>query len=341
MRNLEEKILRLLEEAGSGGLLQRELYHQLSVPRSTLSTVLRRLEQRGLIVRRREGPLVRIWLSRYAPPDYLGRVRLGLVYALEYPYVPLLLKLSRERRVFDLEVRIFENGIEATLALVRGLIDFCISPLVTQLTIGAVAQNFHIIACAGLGTGALLVRRGVKVRDLEKGRVGSTRLSTMEITLTKILSERGLTPVDIPLHYYSSGHSMARDLQRGVLDYANLWEPYVTQLTTAKVAEVVVDHSELLGLHPCCTLAVRRGVPEEVRTRFLELLEEAVRRTRSGEDLDLVANYFSLTRHLVEKLLSKVLPTSPLDLTSRDMKEFLRRVCYPFGTQEVLTLVKL
>ncbi|RLE57161.1 MAG: hypothetical protein DRJ40_02250 [Thermoprotei archaeon] len=322
-----EVILRFLESVGRDGVAQSELCRRLGLPKSTVSYWLRVLEREGLVVRRFVGRCAYVWLSKYAPRGFLGRVRVGVVFALEFPYLPYLTRLCRDFGL-DVEVKFFDNGVEATRALVKGSVDFCISPFVTQLMYGALTDALEVVAVAGCGTGALVVRKGLCVGDLSElccGRFGSTRSSTMEVVLTSLLYRSRCD--EFRVSFFSSGNDMVSALVSGLVDAVNIWEPYVTSLVNCGVGYVLVDHSELLGVHPCCMVATYRGASEDLVGKFIELLKASVTEFERRRDYDLIAQFFRLPKQLVIRCLEKY--HSPMVFSERGVLRFMRKVGVP------------
>ncbi len=254
MPRLLERLLELV--VTSPGLSVTEAAARLGASKSAVSELARRLEEEGLLRRVRRGPLVLLYPVRGAAGAARRgrRLAIGLVRAAEYPFV---IRFASElaRLGYEVEYRVYGNGLDATYDLVTGRVDLALTPLPTQLLFYALTGRLRILG-SGVTGGAAVFR----VPGGPEGVAYTTRASTMEVCLR--LSEAGGRVRR--LVYASSGLEIVEAAERRRAGYVAVWEPYASMLEGRASRVAGCDE---LGIAACCTLAasVERLGPEERR----------------------------------------------------------------------------
>ena len=248
-----EKVLTELKKRGERGVFQSELVKLVKASKSTVSEILSELERRGIVVREQEGgKSLRVWLVEFYPKPLKGRVKIGILKSSEYACV---------LDAFDGIVRVYDNAISLTKDLVLGKVDLAASPFVTQVMFGVMMKNIRIVRSVAYNGS------GVVFGEKENGVFGSTELSAMEVMLRIVKDEIGLKR----FRYFSTPEEMISSLR--TLNGIGIWEPYFSSLRGNKMF-----FSEIIGDHPCCTLAVNVenfGENEEAIESFLERYDRA------------------------------------------------------------------
>jgi len=256
--------------------------------------VLRELERKGVVVRRRIGNTYRVWLSIFAPATQTDMLRVGLLPAAEYPHV-----VEAASRLEHARVRLFRNAIEATRALVMGEVDVCASPLVTQVFFGILTRSIRVLAPVAFNGSGLVLRKGVTPKSY-----ASSELSTMEAKLKGFLREKGVDVYSVNIVYCSSPEEMVHGFRAGRYQALSIWEPYLTILSRER--GVRVFRYEEKGEFICCTLAVNvkaLSKKEHLIKRFLDEYEKALRllKSRLKEQATKLAMLTGLDRDLILK----------------------------------------
>ncbi|MCS7098851.1 MAG: MarR family transcriptional regulator [Sulfolobales archaeon] len=268
---IRERILRILEEAGKDGLSQGELVEESGYSKSWVSEVLRELEKRGLVARvPGPGKTKRVVLSKYLDPSIGRTIRIGLVRASEYIYLPNFIKHLKTYG-YEVELVLFGNVSDATSALARADVHLSITPLYTQAAYRALGASIRTYRGGALG-GASLIYRNLG------GRTLSSRASTMEIAAIAI--HKALHYEMPEIAYYDKPERGVEAFIRGGADAIAIWEPYASELENLgfRRARLV----EYVGRYYCCTLARHENLSYEVTQRVGEAWERALKEVRSG-----------------------------------------------------------
>ncbi len=266
MARLREKILELLHRYPKG-LRQADIARILSASRSRVSEVVSELEKAGLVVRVREGSIVLVKLASTvskSEPSSSRRLKLGIIWSSEYPFVTPFAKNLRDKLGVELEVVVYTNGLDATWDLVTGRIDLALTPMVTQVLYGALTSRLAIIG--GGATGGASILRNPRGRE---GYGASTRASTMDLLLT--LAWRILGRDEKQRIYIDSGDRLLRSLLRGDVELVAIWEPLATKARVLGYKEVISVRE--LGVTHCCTLSANKGFDQ----RLLEKISSIYR----------------------------------------------------------------
>ncbi len=246
----ESRILKLLEDRAEDGILQSEITSVLNLSKSRVSEIISKLEEEKIVIRKKvSSKSYRVWLSKYSPEPIEGLTRIGILKASEYPKV-----IKAGKNAF---IRVFNNSIELTKALISGYVDIAASPLITQVFFGVLMKNiliFRIVAMNG---------SGIVFSNSKSEYFGSSEFSTMERNLRRYLKAKGLKA---KIRYFKSADDMIKNLNelRGLA----IWEPYLTSLIGEKEL-----FNEVIGDFVCCTLAVNKNFLEVNRDEFDEFLD--------------------------------------------------------------------
>ena len=248
-----EKIINCLKNSRYEGVLQSELSSKLNLSKSTVSEILSFLEKRGVVVREIEaGKSFRLWLSEYYPKPRRGILKLGILKASEYACI---------LDVFDGIVRVYDNTIDLTRDLTLGRVDLGASPFITQLMFGIMMKNIKVIRLVAMNGS------GIVFGDRKNGVFGTSEMSVMEINLKAVRDRFNIRRFE----YFSSPESMIDSLP--LLEGIAIWEPYISSMDKKKIY-----FNEILGDHPCCSLAVNVEsfkVNKELIKEFISMLDNA------------------------------------------------------------------
>lgn len=281
--NSKDKIIDILKQHGP--LPQSELVKISGISKSRLSEVLSELEKSGIVKRKviaGKNLLVSLNEKRF--------LRLGIIRAAEYPFIIPFIKKMKERGI-EIEVRIYENGLDVTKALALGKIDLGFSPIVSQLIFSKIF-DIKIIAGGAKGGG------GIVGQSCE---IGSTVLSSMEIWTLSEMPNAKIIPYNSPLE-------LVENFEQKKVNAIAIWEPYLTILQSKGYK---ISH-EFDYTH-CCSLAVREGLEHE---EIKKIYEEAFSWFLSSKDrwLSDYANLLGQDYSVIKKASARYEFDSYLDL---------------------------
>ncbi len=270
---IEERILRLLNEAKYDGILQSEIVERLSVSKSRVSEILNHLESKGEIVRKIEtGKSYRVWISKYYP--FGEFIRIGILKSTEYS--PLISSL-------DADFVIYENAIDLTRDLILEKIDVAASPLITQIMFGIMMKNIRIFnVIAENGSGIVFGKKKNKI-------FGTTEMSAMEVNLKAVKRKFNIKA----FRYYTSPEKMVEDLRK--IEGVAIWEPYISMIERNKVY-----FNEIIGDYPCCTIAANDIALKCKRDKIEELLNK-IQRKRGGFDSKKISDILGFDEEVIKK----------------------------------------
>ncbi len=268
---IRERVLRILERYGRSGVGQGELVEESGYSKSWVSEVLRELEERGLVTRvPGPGKTKRVVLSKFLDPSVGRTVRIALVRAAEYVYLPNFISHLRSRG-YEVELVLYGNVSEATASLARAEVHLAITPIYTQAAYRALGAPIRAYRGGALGGASLVYRR-------LGGRVLSSRASTMEVAAVAIHRALGYGVPDI--RYYRRPEEGVESFLRGEADSIAIWEPYASDLERGGFRRTRL--SDYVGAHYCCTLARHENLSPEVCERVGESWERALAEVRRG-----------------------------------------------------------
>ncbi|MCX8176377.1 MAG: hypothetical protein N3E48_04005 [Candidatus Bathyarchaeota archaeon] len=246
--NVRDKILNLLKDRGSEGILQGEIPKILKCSRSTTSEILAEMLRDRKVIRKNIGDKVyRIWLLDYAPFPIKKLIRVGILRATEYPHVLLTVK-DLEKANINVKLKIFDNALEATNALSVGCLDVACTPLITQVLYALLLRSIKIFAGCGFNGSGLTVKNE-KFLELI---YGCSELSTMEMSLKLFLRTVNIDPSQVEIRYFTNPDRMVESFIDNEVSALSIWEPYLS-LFRGKFK--VYNFEDIFGKFPCCTLA--------------------------------------------------------------------------------------
>ncbi len=237
----------------------------LGVSKSSVSEAVSRLEEEGLVRRIRRGPLVLVYPSGREGTLKPRILRLGIIRAAEYPFIPVFIK-AMQNHGYHVDVRIYSNGLDATFDLVSGRLDLALTPMVTQLYYYALTERITIIG-GGAAGGALVVEHSMG-RD---SYAASTKISTMEYCLAR----SGVLANVERMIYVHGGEDIVELLRRKKVRYAAIWEPYAREALSIEGVRPV-ESCLGLGVAHCCTLAAGRILDPNLREKIAEIYGNAI-----------------------------------------------------------------
>ncbi|MFP3217943.1 MarR family transcriptional regulator [Acidianus sp.] len=247
-----DRILSILKEMGS--LPQTELVKISGMSKSRVSEILNELEKEGIIFRKQlvgKNLIVSLNETKF--------LRLGIINAAEYPFIIPFIKKLREKGI-EVEVKIYDNGLQVTKDLVLGKIDMGFSPVISQIIFSKIF-DIKIIAGGAKG-GAGIVG--------ESCNIGSTVMSSMETWTLAEVKNANIIP-------FNSPQELVKNFEIKKVPAIAIWEPYLSILESKghKVTHVFEPNH-------CCTLAIRSSLEDEEKIK--EIYEDAFSWFLSSKD---------------------------------------------------------
>ncbi|AEE94156.1 MULTISPECIES: DUF7343 domain-containing protein [Acidianus] len=247
-----DRILSILKERGS--LPQTELVKISGMSKSRVSEILNELEKEGIIFRKQlvgKNLIVSLNETKF--------LRLGIINAAEYPFIIPFIKKLREKGI-EVEVKIYDNGLQVTKDLVLGKIDMGFSPVISQIIFSKIF-DIKIIAGGAKG-GAGIVG--------ESCNIGSTVMSSMETWTLAEVKNANIIP-------FNSPQELVKNFETKKVPAIAIWEPYLSILESKghKVTHVFEPNH-------CCTLAIRSSLEDEEKIK--EIYEDAFSWFLSSKD---------------------------------------------------------
>jgi predicted transcriptional regulator len=261
MGRAETETLEILRK--NGVAYQSDIMRATGFSRSTVSEVLASLEQRRMITRTREGRNARVVYSAGQRGAH-NRLRLGFTRAAEYPFLVPLRRALREKG-FELEFRVYDNGVAVARDLSTLRIDVGIAPIITLFMIHSLDAPFKIIGPAGSGGSSVLASPKEGRARREGTRAVCTKMSTMEVLVRAAESSRVIPEVGA-MSYADSPHDIERALFSGAADVCAIWEPYAS-VCEARGARRIMRYSEL-SEHICCAAAAGNHLGDRVLSKL-------------------------------------------------------------------------
>ncbi len=293
MANSMDRVLDLI--VSRPGLTISEIALKLGLAKSTVSEIVTRLEKKGVVKKVRRGSLVLVYPSSVSLKGRGRRLRIGFVRAAEYPF--LVRFASRLKMLgYTVELKMYGNGLDATLDLVSGRLELALTPMPTQILFHILSSRLKIIG-GGVTGGA----RVVKVEGGRQGVAVTTRASTMELCL----SLSGAAGLVNRLVYASAGSEILQAVEERRVEYAAVWEPYASMLPS--YAKTIAECGEL-GIESCCTLAASTSIPYEERQRIAREYVEALTsfwQEKPEAEITAYADIVNLPAKTVRKSLEK------------------------------------
>ena len=275
MGRAEVETLEILRK--NGVAYQSDLMRATGFSRSTVSEVLSRLEERRMITRTREGRNARIMYSA-GRARTRSRLRLGFTRAAEYPFLVPLRRTLREKG-FELDFRIYDNGVAVARDLSMLRIDVGIAPLITLFVMHSLDAPFKIIGPAGSG-GSSVLGSPKKSRARREGvSAVCTKMSTMEVLMRAAESSHAIPEVGT-ISYADSPHEIESALFSGSADVCAVWEPYAS-MYESKGARRIMRYSDL-SEHVCCAAAAGNHLGDRVLSNLSRCYSAAMDEFKRG-----------------------------------------------------------
>ncbi len=262
---VRDEILNLLKSREGELIPQSYIHKSINASKSRVSEVLKSLEIEGLISRVKVGNQYLIKLldvSSSLPKPKLSRLRVGIVWSSEYPFLTTFAKKLRSELGVSLEVVTYLSAVQATKALALGEVDLALSPLITQLYFYVTFRTLKVIGGGAYGGSAIVVNPGV-----EDEVIYSSELSTMDLIRAIATYEELIHP--IRTGYFSSPEEALRIASLGKSKYMVVWHPLYKDLI--KKGFKVVVKGEDLNVHYCCTLAASTTLPKDFREKLSKI----------------------------------------------------------------------
>jgi len=261
MGRAETETLEILRQNGEA--YQSDIMRATGFSRSTVSEALASLEERRMITRTKEGRNSKIALVASGRRAN-SRLRLGFTRAAEYPFLVPLRRTLREKG-FELEFRVYDNGVAVARDLSLLRIDVGIAPLITLFMIHALDAPFKIIGPAGSGGSSVLESPKAKRAHREGVSAVCTKMSTMEVLMRAAESHHEIPEIGA-LNYADSPREIEGALFSGSADVCTIWEPYAT-MYEARGAKRILRYSDL-SEHVCCAAAAGNHLGERVLSKL-------------------------------------------------------------------------
>ncbi len=274
----EALIVALALDLGRVTLSEASAY--AGVTRSWAWKLARRLASEGVLRLEKRGGVVVLEPGSYS---YRALLRVGILRASEYPYIPALARLleSLTRRV---EIIVYDEAYRLASDLASGRLHLGMAPAVTLLAVHRLSAGSVLIAGGGSRGGTGVVDAGS----------GDGHATTMASTMELCAEHLGLPE---PRVYAASGDEILRLVSRRAVRYGVVWEPY---LYIAKTAGM---RTEPCDLPFCCLLGAHRVMEPEldkVARLFADAVGEARRRLRDPVYLEAYARLVGLEPGLVK-----------------------------------------
>lgn len=215
------------------------------------------------------------------------KFKIGWVYAMAN--APAIIAESRglfAKNGLDVELRQFNSGPLVKRALAAGDLHMAYIGMPPVYHAYAEGERFKIVAKVNYGQAAIITRQDSPIRklsDLRNKRIGNVRDgSGMDVLLRGYIlgdlagldSHRDVEIVSMPAKI------MQASVQRGLVDAAFTWEPYVAQAIVADDARVLFDMNEQIPHYPWYVLVATQAVLDAQRENVMRALkahEQAVR----------------------------------------------------------------
>lgn len=276
MQGAEEIVLGALTEEG-GEMFQSDIVRQTRLSRSRTSEILTSLEKRALISRFQQGRNNRVVLktdAREKNHDLRKRcLRMGFTRAAEYPFVIPFRKHMRDDLGIEVDLQIYENGLDVARDLSLLRLDLGIAPILASFMFCSLGAPLKIIAPAGTG-GSCVVSRDNRGRESSDPKVATTKLSTMELLFKSSVNENFL-PVESKGIYSSGPEDIMSGLVSKRFDAACIWEPYATILARRHGLSKTVSYNEI-GEHVCCALSAGNHLNDRILCKIGLIFKESI-----------------------------------------------------------------
>lgn len=261
-------------------MLQSDMTRQSGLSRSRTSEILSSLEKKSLVSRHPLGKNNRVVLETEGHKSRRrNSLRLGFTRSAEYPFIVPFRKMIRDEMKLDVQLLIYENGLDVARDLSLSRLDLGIAPILASFMFCSLGAPFQIIASAGSGGSSLISN---KASSSSQPTVATTKLSTMELLLRSSIHEHFL-PTESKVSYMSSPQAIVNGIVSGRFDAACIWEPYATQLTKKRQLSRTASYNEI-GNHVCCALSANNRLGDREASKITKNFSRSIREYTNSPD---------------------------------------------------------
>ena len=290
-------------------------------------------------------------LSVWAPCAYSAeKLRIGWVYAMGN--TPLLVAKYNgffKQAGVDVEIVPFDSGPLIKRAMKAGDLDLAYMGIPAMSRAVAEGIDLKIVAKVSYGNAALITQKESSIRnlaDLKNKRIAGVRKgSGMDVLLRGyVLGERaGLdSDKDVTILHMPT-KMMDASVNKGVVDAAFTWEPFVSLAVLSDDARVLLETNQAIPKHPWYVIAVRNSILNEKRDVVYKMLSAHHRavsylRTDTNAGMSIIINTFKLdksVRYAKKKILAEEIVVEARSrlgwecvLRQQDMKFIQRMIDY-------------
>ena len=179
----------------------------------------------------------------------------------------------------DVELRPFSSGPLAKLALAAGDIQMAYIGMPPVYHAYAEGKLFKIVSKVNYGQAAVIIRQDSPIRklqDLRDKRIANVRNgSGMDVLLRAfILGELAGLDSNSEVNIVTMpAKIMQASVQRGLVDAAFTWEPYVSQAVVADNARVLFDMNEQVPHYPWYVMVATEAFLAQHRDKVMRVLK--------------------------------------------------------------------
>lgn len=208
------------------------------------------------------------------------KITIGWVYAMAN--APAIIAQQHdmfEQQGVKVELRQFNSGPLIIRALEAGDLDMAYIGMPPVYHANEDGLHLKIVAKVNYGQAALITSRNSDIKtlaDLKNKRIASVRKgSGMDILLRGFVLKEyaGLDPQRDVNIVTMPAKIMQASVQRGLVDAAFTWEPYVSQAVIADNARVLLDVNEKLPRYPWYVLVATELMAHAKRDAMLKVLK--------------------------------------------------------------------
>ncbi|MVT14715.1 MAG: winged helix-turn-helix transcriptional regulator [Euryarchaeota archaeon] len=277
VEDIKNKIIEILFQ---GEITQRELRERLGISKSYLSEILKSMEDKGTIIRKK--------ITKRTIVVGLNKkkfLRIGILKASEYAAVFLS---SKEIKEFSVHIIIYNNSLEEMRDLLTEKIDIAFAPAITGLIFHMVDNDVVMIsACSRGGSGVIY-------RDERIDYLGSTFLSTMDII------SRQFSDKKVRIKYFSSPEEILNSYYRGDVQAISIWEPYFSIVEEGKKIQFSKD------IICCGLITLKKNIDERI-LKFNEVFNYESNNLREGKNREEASKMISQRLNIDYEIILKSL----------------------------------
>ena len=271
---------------------------------------------------------VAMWLLLTSLTHAGEKFKIGWVYAMAN--APAIVAESRglfQKHGVEVELRSFNSGPLVRRALEAGDLDMAYIGMPPVYHGYAAGSRFKIVSKVNYGQAAIITSQDSPIHtlaDLKNKRLASVRKgSGMDVLLRAFILRElaGLnngSEIDIVT---MPAKIMQASVQRGLVDAAFTWEPYVSQAVVADNARVVFDMNQQIPRYPWYVLVATETTLNKQRDKMLKVLrahKEAVQLLNNDQDAG--AKILIETFNLDNVISASGVKAKPIDIVHQARK---------------------